>query len=73
MTGTDSLGVPPSPEPADDDLAPWQRNRLLRQAELDAATEHGRQLVERYGSGNHRARFAGVGHVQVKRGRRVSR
>jgi hypothetical protein len=52
---------------------PWEKNRRLRQAELDVATEHARHLLDRYGREAPRQRFAGVGHVHVKRGRRLSR
>ena len=48
---------------------PWARNRRLRQAELEAANEHGRDLLERYGHDDHRPRMALVGHVKAKRRR----
>ena len=50
-------------------MQPWERNRKLRQAQIEAKNERGRQLLERYGGGQPRPRFANVGHVTAKRRR----
>lgn len=63
MTGAGDA-VPDADEPA------WQRNRRLRLAQIEAETEHGRQIAERYGSGPVRQVFAVVGHLHGKRRRR---
>src|SRR5262245_37775870 len=55
--------------PEVEDLAPWVRNRRLRQAALDAANAHGAQLAERYGREQARPGFAAVGRVNTKRRR----
>jgi hypothetical protein len=49
---------------------PWARNRRLRLAQIEAEQEHGQQLVGRYGRGDPRPQFAGVGHMAAKRRRR---
>lgn len=59
-----------SAEPGAEDLAPWQRNRKLRQAELERANAHGQQLLERYGYEAPRPRFAAVRFAEAKRRRR---
>jgi len=56
-------------EPDTEALKPWERNRRLRQAELDAADEHGAQLGARYPEAS-RQRFAIVSRVEQKRRRR---
>jgi hypothetical protein len=56
-------------EPAED-LAPWERKRRLRGADLEAANEHGQQLVARYGRTDSRPTFANLGHMGGKRRRR---
>jgi hypothetical protein len=43
--------------------------RRLRQAALEAANEHGRSLIERYGRQQPRERYASVGHAGAKRRR----
>ena len=48
----------------------WQRIRRLRQAQIDAETEHGRQLAERYGDERPRPQFAIGGRAEAKRRRR---
>jgi hypothetical protein len=50
----------PPATPADD-------RRRARQADLDAANEHGERLLERYGRTDMRPRFAAVGHANAKR------
>jgi hypothetical protein len=49
---------------------PWARNRRLRQAELDAANAHGRDLLERYGHADTRPRVGVVGYARLKARRR---
>jgi hypothetical protein len=44
--------------------------RRARQAELEAANEHGRQMAQRYGLEQTRPRFAALGHAGAKRRRR---
>ena len=51
-------------------LAAADERRRVRQAALDAANEHGQQLVERYGRTDSRPRFAVLGHADGKRRRR---
>ena len=48
---------------------PWARNRRLRHAELDAANEHGRDLLERYGHNDPRPQRALVGYARLKQRR----
>lgn len=51
-------------------LEPWERNRRLRLAQIEAENEHGKCLAERYGRDTLRQRFALVGHADAKRRRR---
>jgi hypothetical protein len=51
-------------------LEPWERNRRLRLALIDAEQAHGQLLAERYGRSDPRPRFAAVGHRNGKRRRR---
>jgi hypothetical protein len=46
-------------EPADDEPV-WLRNRRLREAEIEAANEHGKRLAQRYGDGASRPQFAAM-------------
>jgi hypothetical protein len=56
---------PSAEEPA------WLRNRRLRQAQSEAANEHGQSLIARYGDGaSYRPRFAAVKYSWMKRRRR---
>jgi hypothetical protein len=50
--------------------APWEKNRRLRLAQIAAEQAHGEQLLDRYGSGEVRPRFAFVGRAAAKRRRR---
>ena len=54
----------------EDEALPADERRRARQAELDAANEHGQQLVERYGRTDSRSSFAVLGHMDGKRRRR---
>lgn len=56
--------------PAEATARSTDARRLARLAQIDAEQEHGRQLVERYGSEAPRRRFAAVGHAAAKRRRR---
>jgi hypothetical protein len=54
MKQDDTTTEPPVEEP-------WQRNRKLRLAQIEAEQEHGKQLADRYGAyGPSRPRFAEV-------------
>lgn len=59
----DPEAVPAAASPADE-------RRRVRQAQIDAENEHGRQLAERYGREMPRQRFAAIGHAVAKRRRR---
>lgn len=53
-----------------EDLQLWERNRGARQVELDAANEHGRQFLKRYGAGRLDPALLTSGHADTERRQR---
>ena len=57
-------------DPAEGQEKIWERNRRLRQAELEASAAHAQQRAQRYGGDVRRQRFALVDRAAAKRRRR---